>query len=283
MTSATKIVRSSGARSHQRASRAQRVARLLPRVDEHAAEDDRPDAAGAELEARHRGEVAPAAAQRPEQVGVLAGRRLGDAPVGEDDLGGLERVDRQAVAAHEPAHAAAERQPADARVRDLAGRNGEPVLLRRGVDLAQERAAADADEGRRGVDLDAVERAHVDAERTVAHGAAGDGVAARADREAQTRGTGRTDRRRDVVGIGGVGDRRRPPVDGAVPAGAGGVVVGVGRLAEAADEPAGAQGGGEGGVGCGSWSRHTCHDRPRRPAGRRGFPLTATPIFTRRK
>ncbi len=228
-------------------------------------------------------EVASAAAQRPEQVGILAGRGLGDAPVGEDDLGRLERVDGQAVAAHEPAHSASERQPADARVRDLAGRDGEPVLLRRGVDLAQQRAAADADEGRLGVDLDAVERADVDAERAVAHRAAGDGVAARADREAQAGAPGRADRRGDVVRVGGVGDRGRPPVDGAVPAGSRAVEVGIGRLAEAADEPPRAQGDGEGGGECGSWSRHACHDGPPHQAGRRGFPLTATPIFARRK
>ena len=84
---------------------------------------------------------------------MLAGRRLHDAPVGEDDLGRLERVDRQSVAAHQPAEAAAERQPADPGVRDLARRHGEPVLLGLGVDLAEQRAAADADERGLGIDV----------------------------------------------------------------------------------------------------------------------------------
>ena len=195
-----------------------------------------------------------------------------------------ERVDGQAVAAHEPAHSAAERQPADARVRDLAGRDGEPVLLCRCVDLAQQRAAADADEGRlRGstsTPLSArmsMQSAPSRTERPATE------WPPRADREARPARAGRADGRGDVVGIGGEGDRGRPPVDGAVPAGSRAVEVGIGRLAEAADEPARAQGAGEGGGGCGSWSRHACHDGPPRPAGRRGFPLTATPIFARRK
>ena len=53
------------------------------------------------------------------------------------------------------------------------------------------------------------------------------------------------DRRGDVVGVAGVGDGGRAAVDGAVPAGARAVVVGVGRLDEAADEAARAQRGGE--------------------------------------
>ena len=151
VTSATKLSSSGVLRSAR--VRAQRVARLLPRVGEHAAEDDRPDAARAELEA-----VTPktpsAAAQRPEQVGFRR-PKPGRGAVGEDDLGGLERVDlRPWRRMSQPI--TSERQSADARVRDLAGRNGEPVLLRDGVDLAQQRAAADADECRLGVDIDAV-------------------------------------------------------------------------------------------------------------------------------
>ena len=100
-------------------------------------------------------EVAAAAAQRPEQVGVLVLARAHEPAVGEHDLGREQRVDRQAVVAHQPADAAAEREPADAGVRDLAGGHGEAVLLGRGVELAEQRAAADADHGALGVDVDA--------------------------------------------------------------------------------------------------------------------------------
>ena len=153
------------------------------------AEHHRADAVRAELEARDDAEVAAAAAQRPEQVGVLVGaRRARSRAVGEDDVGRQQRVDRQAVVAHQPADAAAERQPADAGVRDLARRHREPVLLRGGVELAEQRAAADADDRAvAGRPSTRVQRAQVDAERAVAHRAAGDRVAAGADRERQRR------------------------------------------------------------------------------------------------
>jgi hypothetical protein len=52
-------------------------------------------------------------------------------------------------------------------VRDLPAGDREPVLLRRGVELAEQRAAADAHGPRRRVDLDVVERAQVEAHRPV--------------------------------------------------------------------------------------------------------------------
>ena len=140
---------------HQRPAAAQRLARLRPRVDEHPAVDHRADPPAAERELRDDAEVPTAAAQRPEQVGVLLRARPHDAAVGKDDLGGDERVDREAVRAHQPADAAAEREPADAGVGDVPGRDREPVLLGRAVDLAEQRAAADAHERGRRVDATA--------------------------------------------------------------------------------------------------------------------------------
>ena len=84
-------------------------------------------------------------------------------PIGQHDLGREQRVDRQPVAAHEPADPAAEREAADARVRDLARGHREPVLLGGRVDLAEQRAAADAHDRALGVDLDGVQPADVDA------------------------------------------------------------------------------------------------------------------------
>ena len=54
----------------------------------------------------------------------------------------------------------------------------EPVLLRGGVELAEQRAAADAHDRARRVDLDRVQRPQVDAQRAVADRAPGDRVAA---------------------------------------------------------------------------------------------------------
>ena len=110
-----------------------------------------------ELEARHDAEVAAAAAQGPEEVGMLRRARPHLLSVGEHDVDRAQRVDREAVPPHQPADPAAERQPADARVRDLAGRDREAVLLRRGVELAEQGAAPDPDDRVLGVDLDAVQ------------------------------------------------------------------------------------------------------------------------------
>ena len=56
----------------------------------------------------------------------------------------FEVVDREPVQPAEPAPSTAEGQPADARVADRAGRDGEAVLLGGGVELTEGGAAADA-------------------------------------------------------------------------------------------------------------------------------------------
>ena len=60
---------------------------IARRVHEHAAEHDRADRVQPEVERGDDAEVAAAAAQPPEQVGVLVGRRGHHAAVGRDDLG----------------------------------------------------------------------------------------------------------------------------------------------------------------------------------------------------
>ena len=69
------------------------------------------------LEAGHDAEIAAAAAQRPEQIRILARARSHQPPVGEHHVGRDEMVDRQAEAAAQIADAAAERQSGDAGVR----------------------------------------------------------------------------------------------------------------------------------------------------------------------
>jgi hypothetical protein len=181
------------------------------------------------------------------------------------------------VAAHEPAEAAAERQAADAGVRDLAGGHREAVLLRGRVELAEQGTPADAHDRALGVDLDPVQRPQVDAQRAVADRAPGDRVAAGADRERPCRGACGTDRRRDVLGVAGVRDGGGPAVDRAVPAGTGVVVVRIVRPDETSGEAVVAQDGGErwDGRGCGA---HAGHGRADRRPGRRGAHPSRTPI-----
>ena len=87
------------------------LARLLQRV-EGGQDGELGQLVQAELELGDDAEVAAATAQRPEQIGVLVGRRAQYLAVGGDDLGGLQAVDGEAVAAHQAADAAAEGEPA---------------------------------------------------------------------------------------------------------------------------------------------------------------------------
>jgi hypothetical protein len=132
-------------------------------------------------------------------VGVRA--RARDPPVRRHDLGGDQVVARQAAGPLEPAVAAAEGEPGDPGVGDLAAGDGEPVFLGRGVQLGPD----DPGPGRRRpgvrVDGDALHRAKVHDEAVVADGQAGDAVAAAADRDRQAVAAGERDGRDDVGAV----------------------------------------------------------------------------------
>ena len=104
-----------------------------------------------------------------------------DPPVGEHHLGRQQRVDGQAEAPHQPPHAAAQRQPAGAGVRDDADGYDQAVGLGGRVDVAQRRPAADPDRARVRIDLDVSQRAQVDDDAAVDGRMAGQRVAAAAD------------------------------------------------------------------------------------------------------
>ncbi len=129
-----------GARS--RKSRSTRR-RLVDRPDGNRRGDDRPDGIERELELGDHAEVAAAAAQPPEQVGVLVGAGAHDATIGGHDRGRHQRVAAESVLPPEPAQAAAEREPGDARVRDDATGRREPVNLCGGVEVLPAGTGAD--------------------------------------------------------------------------------------------------------------------------------------------
>ena len=165
------------------------------------------------------------------------------APVGGDDLGLDQVVAHEAELALEPPAAAAQREPGDAGGRNAPAGDGEPVLLGRGVDLAPGAAGLDPRRLGRGIDVDALHAAQVDADAAVDDRRAGHAVAAAVDRDRRARcSRASRDRGGDVVGARAPGDERRPAVDHAVEDGAGlvvaGVAVGEQRAAERADGPA---------------------------------------------
>ena len=153
----------------------------------------------AELELGHHAEVAAAAAQAPEQLGVLALARAHRLPVGGDQVGRDQVVAGQAVLAHQPADAAAEREPGDAGGGDEAAGRGQAEGLGLGVELAPGEAALGPHGARLGVDPDALHRREVDHQAAVAGGVAGHVVAAAAHGDGQALAAGEADRGDDVA------------------------------------------------------------------------------------
>src|SRR5690606_19485251 len=154
-------------------------------------------------------EVAAAAAQRPQQVGVLVGVGADDAPVGGDQLGREQVVAGEAVLALQPAGAAAHREAGDAGGRHAAAGGGEAVRGRGAVGGRPGGAAADAHAPGLRVDRDLVHRTDVEDEAVLHQGAAGDRVAAGADADGQVVVAGERERRDDVGGRRAPGDQPR--------------------------------------------------------------------------
>jgi hypothetical protein len=132
-----------------------------------------------EIEGGHDPEVAAAAANRPEQFGVLRGARVHDLAAGRDHLRGGHVVQGQAVLPDLPADAAGQGQPADT---DALGVTGGDRQARRGQgrrDLAPGGAAADPHQVAFGVeDLHVREPAEVDHDTAVVGAEAREAMAA---------------------------------------------------------------------------------------------------------
>jgi hypothetical protein len=109
------------------------------------------------LELGHDAKVAAAAADCPEEIGVFVRADTPDRSIRSHDLRGHEIVDRKPKFTTESPVAAAEREPAQARVRDDAPGRDEVVRQRRDVEVVDQRAAAYAGPARDGIDEDAFE------------------------------------------------------------------------------------------------------------------------------
>ena len=191
------------------------------------------------LEAGDDAEVAAAAANRPEQVGVLglAGDQL--APVGGHDLDRDERIDREAVLADEPADAAAEGQPGDADRAGVAERRGQAMGGGRLGELDRGQAGLCPGNPRIGVDVQAAHVGEVEDDAAVDGAVAGEAVAAAADRELELVVAGERDGPCNVARVGRADDRERSGVDCGLVHLAGGLVFVVARQDHAAGQAAG--------------------------------------------
>ena len=168
------------------------------------------------MERGHDAEVAPAAAQAPEQLRVLVRGGHDLTPVGGDHLGLDQVVADEAELALEPTAATAEREAREARGGHPSSGHRESVLLRRGVELAPGQPGLGPHRLRRRVDRDPLHAPHVDRDSGIDHRGAGHSVSTAVDRERQVRVNRGSHCRNHIRGIGTAGEEDRPAVDHAV-------------------------------------------------------------------
>ena len=176
-------------------------------------------------------EVAAAAAQPPEQLGVLVVAGADDLARRGDQLRGDQVVAGEPVLGGEVADAAAEGEAGDPGGADHAAGRDEAVRLGRGVEVEPGGAALGARDPRLRIDLDrpASARGRSPARRRPRSARRGCGRRPGRrppDRCAWREGEGR----RHVVGVDTARDHRRPAVDQQVEAAARPLVLAVGRL-----------------------------------------------------
>ena len=191
--------------------------RLGERVDDKAAEKIRTDLVKTELELRDHAEVAAAAAERPEEIRVLAGAGAHDIALGGDDLGGFEVVDRHAVLAAEPAEAPAQRQARDPRGGVDPHRSGEPVGQGRCVEIPERSATLGEGPLRSHIHLHRPHVREIDDEAVVAQRVTGDVVARAADGKLDLIVAGEVDRLDGILRSGATGNDGGTLVHHAVP------------------------------------------------------------------
>jgi len=162
-------------------------------------------------------EIAAAAAHGPEEIGVFV--RAGRLHVTRrgDDFDRHQVVHGEAPFAAQIAHAAAQRQPADAGVGDVASGRDEVEDLGLPVDVGKPRTALDVDCHGVAVDPDGAHLPQIDDDATVADGAAADVVAAAAHADQESVRSGERHCGNDIRQAAGLGDQTRAPVDQAVP------------------------------------------------------------------
>jgi hypothetical protein len=185
------------------------------------------DGMRAKQEARHHTEISAAAAQRPEQIRVLALARRDEAAVSEHHVRFQQVVDREAVHATQVTAAAAESETGNARGGNNACRNCQAECMRGVIDVALRAAGFDANRARRRVDADSFQPAEIDHDPAVAAAETGAVVTAAANCEQQIAIAREFNRRNDVRHVAATCDHVRPFLDHRVVELAGLLVAGI--------------------------------------------------------
>ena len=133
-----------------------------------------------------------------------------------DEFDREQVVGSKPVLGHQPAEPAAERVARDARLGDRPSGHRQAVLGGSIVQLRPDHAAFGGGGCLVGIDRDRLHLGEVDHHAAVGHGAAGDVVAAAADRDLESCPARERERRDDVVRRPAADDHRGPAVDEAV-------------------------------------------------------------------
>src|SRR6266487_2993424 len=129
-----------------------------------------------ELEGSDDPEIATSTAHAPEQVGVLAGTGSEHPSIGRDEVHRQQIINGQAVLAHEPAQAAAQRQARQASSAYGAGGRGESIGLRCLHKLTQGETCLNPGRFLLWIDADAFHAREIDDHAAIADGTATDAV-----------------------------------------------------------------------------------------------------------
>jgi hypothetical protein len=204
---------------------AQDLGGVLGRPEHRPGHDGGADGVQREPERADDAEVPATTPQRPEEVGVVVGRRPHDVAARGHHLGLHEVVDGEPVLAHEPADATAQADAADAGVAHDAACGSQTVGLCLVVDISPQGTTLDEGRALDRIDGDGAHRRQVDHDPAVAHRGTGDVVTAAANGDLEIAVTGEAHRCGHIGGAAAAGDQPRSSVDGAVPYGSGVVVV----------------------------------------------------------
>ena len=198
------------------------------RQDEHAA-DDPVQLVEPELEAGHDAEVAAAAADRPEQVGVRLGVHAQKLPSAvTTSAASRSSIVRPCLRTRKPTPPPSVSPPIP--TEPVSPKRSRQAVLCGGFRVAAGGdAAAHPSRAALDVDLQPVQVAEVEHDAALGRAVARDAVGAAPDRELDSGLARECDHSRDVVGVGGADDRRGPAVDPSVEDRAAFVVAGLSR------------------------------------------------------
>ncbi len=170
-----------------------------------------------EFERGRDSEVRAGAPEAPEELGLLGFARPDHSTVCRDELDRPKVVDRQTELALEPADAAAERQPRNARVTDDANRTDKAVLLAGDVELAEQRTTACPGMPGRRIDGHVVQPREINDQTTVVRRVAQGAVTPAADGNLEVELAPEPDRGNDVIHARRLDDESGPAIEHGVP------------------------------------------------------------------